>query len=762
MDIKRLLLLLIIVSFGVSIMYGQSYKSLYSKAEKLYEQGDYDSAIDYFRKAFDANKKYFNSFKHLIYCFEKKNDVNAIITEINSYFKNNSMIDVDDKAFLYAYLAKANSQIGKLSDADDNIEKSIKIVANEEDKKEFLEIKKQIAAKKMEYFSAEFKKAEAFYNSGNSDKAISILRALLNIDRSDSRVASLFSKIQNEIAIKKKSEEIEKMVKTARALEGENKWEDAKYKWDEILGMEGKASDHQKEVDAFIQRWTNFKKKKKEEADRAQIEANEKKMKAMLIRKANTGYKNEDWNSTADALEKLRQIEPHEQRWQTMYEKVKQKLKLISDMEKGLKLLGDKEYDQAISLLEEVYNADKKSRHISKALADAYFEKQRYNDSAAVIKNYLGNSPTDKKNSELYKLLSKSYINGKEFEKAQVALNDYISLEPNDVESKYILTDLYIDSGKYDKAEENLKSFADIQEQSDRAFQKYRKLYEKKFEADPTLSNFEELIKVFKIRLSMYTNESDVFRKLSYELGKICFEREKFPEAYVHLDNAIMKMSPEEEATYPELRAMYNKCWFMRYMIYFHVLGGILLLILLRVLWVSVIEPVMVSMKEGKKENLKQAVKKYKTQKKYDKVVATCKEIITKFPMNVSEAKQTRGDIAEAYLEIGKYDDAEKEAKDLLKLERNFKTAHRVIAMVHFKRGEYPQSIAQCRLVFDFDISEPSIHTIFQNSYKALDNKEELIMEYEDMIQMNPDNINLRNIYLKLQNEFLTDEEKES
>ena len=45
------------------------------------------------------------------------------------------------------------------------------------------------------------------------------------------------------------------------------------------------------------------------------------------------------------------------------------------------------------------------------------------------------------------------------------------------------------------------------------------------------------------------------------------------------------------------------------------------------------------------------------------------------------------------------------------------------------------------------------MHEIMQNAYKALNNVEELIMEYEEMVHMNPDNMQLRNILLKLKKE---------
>ncbi len=760
---RRIVVFFLLLCFSAGSLTGATSKSLYKKAEKLYDRGEYDQAIEFYRKAHDVNKKFFKSYRYMIYCFEKKNDMNAISTEIENYLKKNSMIDVDNKAFLFAYQAKAFSYSGKLSQADEKINRAIRIVSNDKDKKEFQGIKKEIKKKKMEFFSSEYKKAESFFKSGNREKSLGILRNLLNIDRSDSRVASLFSKIRKIIANEKKQEEVGKLVKKARDLEAAGKWEEAKFTWDDLLVIGGNDFNKQQDVDAFNKRWSEFKSNKKEKTERAQIQESEKKTKKMLIKKAMSNFKNEEWRAAGEALRKLRKLEPQEQKWQRMYKRVLKNRKLIQSMNHGLRLLEEKDYEQAISVLEEVYNSEKKkSRRISKALAEAYFEKERWSDTINVVTNFLGNKSLSKLNLELYKLLSKAYIQVKKFEDAQVALNDYISLQPNDIGSKYILADLYIDSGKYDKAQKHLKKFSNIQEQADRAFLKYKKLYEKKYEATQKFSDFDDLLKTYKIRIAMYTSDSPFFRQLSYELGKIYYEHSKFPEAYVHLDNALMKMKPVEEKKYHDIRSMYNKCWFMRYMIYFQVIGGILGLVLLKILWVSVIEPIMVSLKEGRKDKLKLSIKKFKNQKKYDKVVVACKEIITKYPLNVSEAKQLRAELAEAYLELGKYDEAEKEGKDLLKLERNYKSAHKVVSMVYFKRGEFPQAIKQCRLVFDFDISEPVIHTIFQNSYKALNNKEELIMEYEDMIQMNPDNINLRNIYLKLQNEFLTDDEKES
>jgi tetratricopeptide (TPR) repeat protein len=68
-------------------------------------------------------------------------------------------------------------------------------------------------------------------------------------------------------------------------------------------------------------------------------------------------------------------------------------------------------------------------------------------------------------------------------------------------------------------------------------------------------------------------------------------------------------------------------------------------------------------------------------------------------------------------------------------------------------RQEYDRAIEQCKYVFDFDINNVAMHEIMQQAYKALNNYEELIMEYEEMTHMNPDNMQLRNMLLKLQKE---------
>ncbi len=153
----------------------------------------------------------------------------------------------------------------------------------------------------------------------------------------------------------------------------------------------------------------------------------------------------------------------------------------------------------------------------------------------------------------------------KEIEKAFL---DHISSNPVDKETKFNLVDLYINTGQFDKAFIYLKSFAAIQEKSDRPFKMFLKLATKKYEAAKTPYNFELKAKVYKIRISIYPSDQKIYRKLSYELGKLYFEQGNLGEAFIHLDTALIKMKPKEESRYPEIKEMYEKCKDDRYKLY--------------------------------------------------------------------------------------------------------------------------------------------------------------------------------------------------
>lgn len=162
--------------------------------------------------------------------------------------------------------------------------------------------------------------------------------------------------------------------------------------------------------------------------------------------------------------------------------------------------------------------------------------------------------------------------------------------------------------------------------------------------------------------------------------------------------------------------------------------------------------PLMDMLSKGKKDKLFQKAKVLRQQGKWEKAIDVCEEIL-KMPIEVNEAKEVRLAVAHASFKLEKYDRAVSESTKVLDLDRNNKKAYKILGQTYMARQEYDRAIQQCKYVFDFDINNVAMHEIMQQAYKALNNYEELIMEYEEMTHMNPDNMQLRNMLLKLQKE---------
>lgn len=217
----------------------QKLEQYIEEGKALYEKGNYQGALEKWTEALKIDP--WNS--------EVKNLIDDVLKKISNFS------DELNRGFNYL----DNNELDKAKKIFDKLSKEI----NPEDKKNYELLVKGIAllkeAEKKKEFENLLKKGDSYLNKKEIDLAEETFNEAQKLFPTDERLAKRFQKIEKIKEEIKKEERIAQLKSRARELFDQNKFQESKARWEEVLSL--KPGDE--EAMLYISK-INFKEKEKE------------------------------------------------------------------------------------------------------------------------------------------------------------------------------------------------------------------------------------------------------------------------------------------------------------------------------------------------------------------------------------------------------------------------------------------------------------------------------------------------------------------
>lgn len=716
---------------------------LCASARKLFQQGkdkfsaeDYDGAATAFREALVEDPLMGEAYKALFAIYEKKGNYKSIIEGINKANKEHGVdLDIDLKVYMFYKLAECYLKTDDIMEAQETLKKAFRL--NDSDPK-YQEILNGIDQRKKLIVTAARSKASALVSQGALSDAIKAIEEGLHADQGNRELRSMLQEIKTRI----RSEEMEKEAKTYLVKIKSKLRAQA---WDEAIAAADEALAAQPDNQTFQE----LKAKAVDERNRYQeeLEARLRKEEERKNRDAKIEYffklgrrhmEDEAWKSAIEAFENVLSIDSANSQARKGVEEATEAMRLADSIKEGERFFAEGRWDEAAQRFKYAIQRVPSSKKYTTLLAKTYVETQKYEDAVQVYRNYLKMFP---KTYNLLISVGDIYLQMNEPGKAREEFKNYLDQDPKNLEVSLKLGNCFIQEAKFNEAvsffKEAKSRLTDRKEQL-MVMKELAVCYDRMKDSAEALQVYREMVGLDEST----DGQVDCF----YKMGNIYYARGEYAEALERYRN-VEKLKPH----YLDIDERMKECTLKKWMPILKFIGGGIGLVLLWYL-MSFANPLMEWMQGRKKEGLLKNAKVYRQAGQWEKAISTCDELL-KLPLDMGETKEIRLAMAHSFYKMGKMDRAITEAEKVVDMERNNKTAYKILGTVYLERKDYDKALQQCRYVFDFDINNVAMHEIMQKAYRALNNVEELIMEYEEMVHMNPDNMQLRNILLKLKKE---------
>jgi len=753
---KIMILLLIFIITGLPL-YGKSARYYYERGKEAMAEGAEEDAINYFKKAIKQDSEYMKAYRMLFKIYFSNKEYDKIITLAKDFLRKNVFADVEHKAYVLNRMGVAYLKKNDILNAVKHLKDALRKWEKDSYKKDLQKAIK-LRDEKIEEF---IKKGLEYESQGNWGKALEIYRKAKIYDMNNPRLAERHRiASQNYFLLLKKNKALD-LLNKAREFEMADKWDDAYRLYEEVQLMNVEDNTVKSELQKGIARYKMYIQKQEELRREREREEERKRKIEYLLSSARSAVNEENWQSAMTLLKQVLSLAPQHFEARKLLQIAESGYNLKSYLIRGKQFLKAEKYLDALSCFNEFYKKVPTSKTIIELMVECYKNLKQYDDAIKLYSNYLAKVPPDREPSGYNIILEMGdlyYLKG-EYKNAIEYYNKYLNVYPTSFKALTKIADAYNMLGDEDSAIHIYKRILKLKKAANPDMQhalemKKREVRAKLIEIYKKRGLRKKVLKMYRELLStILATKSDEYIEYKYQFAKYLYDTQDYPLALIKFSE-IQKDRPDYKDTARYLRS----CYYRRYIIFIQVAIVILILIGLKIL-MGFMGPLKEWWNEKKKKSLKENAVRLKHSNKVKQAIAEYQKLL-KFPLTPKEANEVHSSLAELYLKNNQFEEAILEAKKVLNIDRNSVSAHYVIASVHLKRKDYEKAIQQCRYVFDFDVANPAINRIMQQAYKAMGNLEDLLMEYEELVHMNPDNMQLRNIFLQLQKELMLKKDK--
>lgn len=737
LNIMALLAVAVFVA-GIAVppVEAKSAKQLYASGKDKFTMGDLPGAAEDFKGAISEDSKFIDAYKALFAIFDQQGKLDDATALASGTIKKYGVdIDIDLKSYLLYKLADLNVKRDDIIEAEENLKQAFRL--NDTDPQYKL-IKAAIAKRKSDLVEEVKAKALSTVESGDLSGAISIIQQGLRYDSSNSDLRRMLGEVKSRLTTMEKEEESRKYLARIKAKMKAQDWDGAIEAIDEAITA-------QPENQTFSQLRSQADEERRRQFDeleaRRKMEEDEKNKSARIdyfFKLGRSYMDDENWSMAIEAFNNVLKIDPSNTLAERGSREAQEAMRLDDSIKAGQRLFAEGKWIDAAEKFKYVISKVPSSKKCVALLAKTYIETQRYDEAIAVYSSYLKNNDRD---IRLYAEMGDIYSLKGDFDKALEMYRKYTGEVPGDLEVAMKVGKCYTDLKRYEEAVSFFKTAeSKINKNEDKVkiLKELSDCYDRMKDWENALSTYREMLRI--------DESTDGQVTYFYKMGNIYYRNGQYTEALERY-----KGVERLRAHYLDIDEKIKDCMLKKYMPILKFIGGILLLVFLKFL-MNFANPIYDWLAKGKKEKLIKNAKVFRQAGKWDKAINVCEELL-KMPLELAEVKEIRLALAQSYFKSNKHDRAIQEAEKVLDMERNNKTAYKILGTVFLSRQEYDKALQQCRYVFDFDVNNVAMHEIMQECYKALNNVEELIMEYEEMVHLHPDNMQLRNILLKLKKE---------
>jgi tetratricopeptide (TPR) repeat protein len=716
--------------------FGANAKRLFQQGRDKFAGEDYDGAASAFREAIAEDPLMGDAYKALFVILEKKGNYAAIIESINKANKEHGVdLDIDFKVYMYYKLAESYLKTDDMMLAQETLKKAYRL--NDADPK-YREILAGIEKRKVRIVADAKGKASALVSQGALVEAIKAIEEGLHADQGNRELRTMLQDIKSRI----RSEEMEKEAKTylikIKTKLRAQAWDEAILAADEALAAQPENRTFQelkvKAVDERNRYQEELEARLRQEEERKNTSAKIE----YFLKLGRRHMEDESWKSAIEAFDNVLSIDSSNSSARKGVEEATEAMRLSDSIKEGEKFFAEGRWDDAAKRFQYALQRVPSSKKYTTLLAKTYVETQKYEEAVKVYRNYLSMFP---KTYTILISIGDIYLQMNEPARARVEFKAYLDQDPKNLEVSLKLGSCFLKENNYADAVKFFKEANSRLSDKKERLMVMRELahcYDKMKDPSEALQVYREMVGL--------DEGVDGQVECFYKMGNIYFERGEYADALERYKN-VERLKPH----YLDIDERMKECTLKKWMPILKFAGGGVGLVILWYL-MSFANPLFEWMQGRKKEGLLKNAKVYRQAGQWDKAVSTCEELL-KLPLDIGETKEIRLAMAHSFYKIGKMDRSVAECEKVLDMERNNKTAYKILGTIYLERKDYDKALQQCRYVFDFDINNVAMHEIMQKAYKALNNVEELIMEYEEMVHMNPDNMQLRNILLKLKKE---------
>lgn len=728
-------LLILIISGIFQECSAKSAQQYFRSGKSKYTVEDYDGASEDFLAAIEKNPLMGDAYRALLSIWGSQGKDQRSVDFIETTIKNHGIdLDIDFKCYLFYKLANLYCNIENIPKAEEYLKKGYRISDSDPN---YQTIKADIKTKKKRLISQAVKKVKSLMNK-DLHAALNEAHTGLKIDYTSKELRSLMSSIKKQIKDIQKTSEARKYLAHIKSKLRANAWDEAIEICNEALAVQPENEEFAKLRD----RAAKTKQRYFDEIEAKRIREEERKTRITKIdyflKLGKKNMEKENWNLAGEAFENVLKLDSGNGEAKRWINQANEAMRLSDSIKKGESLFAEGKWNEAAALFKYAVEKVPASKKYAKLLAKTYIETSRYDEAIGVYKKYLG---VNESANNFYNLIGDVYAMKDDHLNAMTYYRKYLDKNPTDLDITLKVGNSYKNMGQESQAVEFFKSAAQKLTEKKDKIKVYKELaisYEKAGEEEASMKTYRNLLEIDS------TSEGQMI--YYYKLGNLYFKNGQYNQALERYEE-VEKI----RAHYLDIDEKIKECRLKKYIPVIKFFGAILGLFLIKFL-MGLSNPLRDILTKGKKDKLFQKAKVYRQQGKWQKAIDVC-EIILKMPIEVNEAKELRLAVAHASFKMNKYDMAVSESEKVLDLDRNNKKAYKILGQTYMARKEYDRAIQSCKYVFDFDINNVAMHEIMQTAYKELNNFEELIMEYEEMTHMNPDNMQLRNMLLKLQKE---------